>query len=169
MSLNKKLFLLCPIPEDQKPINEYIQIKNNLIDINIFFPKNTKNEKQKTIFFFFVFLFSIFFFKLNDFEERFTNVIVIPSIFLSGIAFVRFLRWFEINKRFLTARLFYEEGSWYDGEIWEKPFLLIKSDKLISSQKIQPIIQNFTYIFFSSLFVLLIFYFSENSRYYIIV
>ena len=29
MNLNIKLFLLCPVPEDQKPLNEYITIKEN--------------------------------------------------------------------------------------------------------------------------------------------
>ena len=27
--INIKFFLLCPIPEDQKPINEYIGLKEN--------------------------------------------------------------------------------------------------------------------------------------------
>ena len=27
--VNIKFFLLCPIPEDQKPINEYIGLKEN--------------------------------------------------------------------------------------------------------------------------------------------
>ena len=29
MNRNIKVFLLCPVPEDQKPINEYINIKEN--------------------------------------------------------------------------------------------------------------------------------------------
>jgi len=29
MNSNIKLFLLCPVPEDQKPINEYIGLKEN--------------------------------------------------------------------------------------------------------------------------------------------
>jgi hypothetical protein len=29
MNLNIKIFLLCPIPDDQKPINEYISLKKN--------------------------------------------------------------------------------------------------------------------------------------------
>ena len=29
MTLNIKIFLLCPIPDDQKPINEYINLKEN--------------------------------------------------------------------------------------------------------------------------------------------
>ena len=29
MNTNIKIFLLCPVPEDQKPINEYIGLKEN--------------------------------------------------------------------------------------------------------------------------------------------
>ena len=29
MNFNIKVFLLCPVPEDQKPINDYINIKEN--------------------------------------------------------------------------------------------------------------------------------------------
>ena len=29
MNFNIKIFLLCPIPEEQKPINEYISLKEN--------------------------------------------------------------------------------------------------------------------------------------------
>ena len=29
MNTNIKIFLLCPVPDDQKPINEYIGLKEN--------------------------------------------------------------------------------------------------------------------------------------------
>ena len=30
MNFNLNVFLLCPIPEEQKPINEYIELKKNI-------------------------------------------------------------------------------------------------------------------------------------------
>ena len=48
--------------------------------------------------------------------------------------------WKQVDNRFNTSRLIYEEGSWYTSEIWEKPISLIKSDKLISTQILQPIL-----------------------------
>jgi hypothetical protein len=33
------------------------------------------------------------------------------------------------KKKFLQVKLVYEEGSWYDGQIWEKPILLLKNDR----------------------------------------
>ena len=31
MNSNIKIFLLCPVPETQKPINEYIALKENFL------------------------------------------------------------------------------------------------------------------------------------------
>ena len=31
MNSNIKIFLLCPVPENQKPINEYIALKENFL------------------------------------------------------------------------------------------------------------------------------------------
>jgi hypothetical protein len=31
MNTNIKIFLLCPIPDGQKPINEYINLKENFL------------------------------------------------------------------------------------------------------------------------------------------
>jgi hypothetical protein len=81
-----KIFLLCPIPEEQKPISDYIQYRNALGD-------------------------------------SFFN----PFLFF---------RWKEIQKRLKEPTVFYEEGSWYDGQIWEKPFSVIKNDRLLSIQKV---------------------------------
>ena len=49
---------------------------------------------------------------------------------------INFSRWSQLLKRLRNSRLFYEEGSWYDGQYWEKPLELIKNDKLLTSQKL---------------------------------
>jgi len=140
MNLNIKIFLLCPIPDDQKPINEYIQLKENNFSQLIF--SSTKNYLSKLFFEFFLFFILstpiTFLLKLNP------NLILFNSFFslniLTIIFLINFLRWSQLLNKFRNSRLFYEEGSWYDGQIWEKPFELIKNDKLISIQKIKPIL-----------------------------
>ena len=82
-----KIFLLCPIPEEQKPISDYIQYNS------------FKKELWKNPFLFF--------------------------------------RSYEIQKRLKEPTVFYEEGSWFDGQIWEKPFSVIKNDRLLATQKIK--------------------------------
>jgi len=80
-----------------------------------------------------------FLFKLNN------NLIVFNTFFslniLITIFLINFLRWTQLLNKFRNSRLFYEEGSWYDGQIWEKPLEVIKNDKLITIQKIKPILK----------------------------
>ena len=50
MKTNIKIFLLCPVPDDQKPINEFIGLKENLL--TSWTTLSQKNYKKKlTIFF----------------------------------------------------------------------------------------------------------------------
>ena len=56
MKSNIKIFLLCPIPEGQKPINEYINLKENLLTSWILLKQ--KNYIQKILFVYFFFLLS---------------------------------------------------------------------------------------------------------------
>jgi len=147
MTLDIKIFLLCPIPEDQKPINEYINFKENILTN---WTKFSEKKYLKTLFltyFFFFSFFSIFSFnelivfnKKNLFDWFLTKSLLSFFSLFSYLNFILF-RWITINKKFQTPRLIYEEASWYDSQVWEKPFLLIKNDKLLSSQKIEPIIQ----------------------------
>jgi hypothetical protein len=80
-----------------------------------------------------------FLLKLNNslfLFNSFFAINILTLLFLSNLT-----RWSQLLKRFRNSRLFYEEGSWYDGQFWEKPFEIIKNDKLISNQKIKPILK----------------------------
>jgi hypothetical protein len=139
MSFNIKVFLLCPVPEDQKPMNEYIGIKkNSLLNWTRCSPKNYLLKILSGYLFIFP-IFLICFLNLTPF-----TVIQIGKIFLISSLFFLIsilIRWSSVNKRLIESRVFYEEASWFDGKFWEKPFFLIKNDKLLSAQKIQPILK----------------------------
>jgi hypothetical protein len=80
-----------------------------------------------------------------------------------------YVNWYQIKSRFDVSRLVYEESSWYDTQIWEKPFLLIKNDKLLKTQKIQPIIQRLSRIilmlfFFNLLLIITIQTFNQKKK-----
>jgi hypothetical protein len=142
--MNIKIFLLCPVPENQKPINEYINLQQNALTQWLLF-SNKENEKIFLSLYFFVFF---IFFGLNSPKFAFINILqsILISSFLTNVItlfffFFQFFRWSQLENRFNQSRLFYEEGSWYDGQIWEKPFLLIKNERFLTSQKIRPLIQ----------------------------
>ena len=141
MNLNIKIFLLCPIPDDQKPINEYINLKEN--DFTNLMLLSKKNYFSK-IFINFLIGFVLatpltFLFNVNS--QLFLYSSFYSTSFLILNFFINLSRWSQLLKRFRSSRLFYEEGSWYDGQYWEKPLELIKNDKLLTSQKIKPILK----------------------------
>ena len=149
MNTNIRIFLFCPVPENQKPMVEFLLFQDNSFFQWISFSKKKYEKKLflfsfKLSFSFFVFNFFFFIFLLFCF---FFNL---------------FLRCFELENRLESSRLFYEEGSWYDGQIWEKPLSLIKNERLITTQKVQPLIQRicppFFFLFFFSI-IILFFYF----------
>ena len=153
MTINIKTFLLCPVPDDQKPINEYLNLKENKF-LNWGSLNSNKNKKfLGTVFLTFFSFFSINefqFFSFKSFFEILFNTFIVIQFFLLVIL----IRWTTINQKFQNSRLIYEEASWYDGQIWEKPFFLIKNDKLISTQKIEPILEEILKNFFICLFFL---------------
>ena len=151
MKPNIKIFLLCPVPENQKPINEYIGLKENFLTNWTTVKK--ENYYKKIINLYFIFLgISVFFtFPNLSFSGNSLLKYIVLNLFITNtiilILFLTFyLNWYQIKNRFEMSRLVYEESSWYDSQIWEKPFLLIKNDKLLKSQKIQPILQRLSRI-----------------------
>jgi hypothetical protein len=84
---------------------------------------------------------------------------LITSLLLIFLLCVIFSRWKQLDNEFNQPRLFYEEGSWYDGQVWEKPLSILKNDKLISSQKIQPILQRLIRTLFTLVSISLTFLF----------
>ena len=161
MNTNIKIFLLCPVPEEQKPINIYIGLKENPLTNWTTLSRKNYEKKLFSITSSFFLLISIF--RIGMLEEShyfiewlLTNCII-SSGFLTFLLFVIFYRWKQVEKEFNQPRIFYEEASWYDGQIWEKPFLILKNDKLISTQKIQPILERIARTLFTSFSLFLTF------------
>jgi hypothetical protein len=126
MKINIKTFLLCPIPEDQKPMNDYLKLK--------------EKKGPKNYFFFFAFLFYkciLFFEKQSQLFFSKIEIFFFLALFLYSLfSLQKYLQYFNLKKALSSSRFFYEEGSWYDGAVWEKPFIIIKNDKLLESQKV---------------------------------
>lgn len=155
MNLIPKLLLLCPVPEDQKPMKEYLVIRENP-----FFAWYLERDYFRQFRFFFCFSFLLFFSFYFFFNEK--NFSVAAFLFQSFFIFFVLLclslfRWHGIEIRFNQARLIYEEASWYDGQVWEKPFFVIKNDRFLKSQKILAIQRRIQTTF--SLFFLFFFFF----------
>jgi hypothetical protein len=128
---------LCSIPDDQKIINEYIKIKKN----DFFNWTSFSSLNYKKQFFFFYLSFVLFFLPLFiSFLNFFLSFKILSLCFLLFL-FLVFFRWIDISQNFQKSRLLYEESSWFDTQIWEKEYFLIKKDRLINTQKLKPVIR----------------------------
>jgi hypothetical protein len=145
MNSNIKIFLLCPVPEEQKPMNDYIQLKENELTRWVAFPTPQYRQTLARLAGGCFFLFSLLnFWNLQGTEyffEWILHTIIQSSLLLLFLLLINFIRWKQMETNLYKARLFYEEASWYDGQVWEKPFSILKNDKLLSTQKIEPILQ----------------------------
>ena len=140
-----KLILLCPVPEDQKPITEYIGLKEN--SLTNWTTLSSSNYSAKS-FSFFIFIFiglSVLTFQEREFlgDWIVSNIFITLNILILLYSVVIW-RWTEVKKRLNKSRLFYEEASWYDGQVWEKPFVILKNDRLLVTQKIDPVLCRLT-------------------------
>ena len=140
-----KLILLCPVPEDQKPISEYIGLKENPLTNWTTLSTKNYNAKLFSLFTSVFILLSILTFQDREFfgDWVLSNLVISLNTILT-LYLVIIWRWNEVKKRLNQARLFYEEASWYDGQIWEKPFIILKNDRLLVSQKLEPVLRRLT-------------------------
>jgi len=145
MSKNINSFLVCPIPEDQKPFQAYLLLKESwLLRWTTF---STFHYQKRLFLLSLLFVFFISFFNFPFSQENAYWVERVVSNFLASFLFLLFLllicyfRWKEIEKKFLEPILPYEEGSWYTSQQWKKPLLIQAKDQQICKQKVTPILQ----------------------------
>ncbi len=153
-----KLILLCPVPEDQKPISEYIGLKENPLTNWTTLSTKNYNAKIFSLFTSIFMLLSLLTFQSQKFwgDWIFSNIVLSLNMLLI-LYLVVIWRWNEVKKRLNQARLFYEEASWYDGQIWEKPFIILKNDRLLVSQKLNPVLRRLTSTLISLIYVDILF------------
>ena len=135
----------CPVPRDQQPTNEFIELSRSTI---FSWPK-TKNSLILVLIKFWLVAFIIFivissgsiYFKTSIFKYvllSFFSSLSIPLL----ISLKLYLGWNHVFKRLTSERVEYEESGWYDGQVWEKPLVLKEKESLIASIEVKPILQN---------------------------
>nr|AYO28735.1 Ycf36 [Neotessella volvocina]AYO28776.1 Ycf36 [Neotessella volvocina] len=159
--INIQLFLFCPVPEDQKPINDYIGLKEN--SLTNWTTISFKRFQIKLIFriilvfLFFSFIRSFFLSDLNFLLEWILQNFFITFLFFNFFFSIIIFRWNQLKQQLNKSIFIYEETSWYDSQFWEKPFSILKNDRLLSTQHIELIIKR-SFFTFAQLLVFLIFF-----------
>jgi len=159
--------IICPVPLNQRPLNEFNNIRNSWI---ISWPFLERSIFYRKLIFSWLFVTPISliisygsdYLKNNIFDltfVSFTASLACPTLLLAR----QWLTWMYIYKRLNSEKIEYEESGWYDGQVWEKPIDWRAKDLLIAQYQIKPILNHLVLIIIfllliilcSSLFILL--------------
>ncbi len=135
--------MTCPVPKEQQPLNEYIELKE------AFFYRWAKLARSHYLrvlalmWLGFVVLFSPVAMSIEPPSRHLWQFICVASIggavglilpvllLLSG--------WSHVKQRLDSPKIFYEESGWYDGQTWEKPEADLAKDRLLVAYEIKPV------------------------------
>ena len=135
----------CPVPKEQQPTNEFIELSKSKI---FSWPKTKKSLIFILIKFwvgtFILFLIissgSVYFktYLLKYIVLSFFSSLSIPLL----ISIRLYLGWNHVFNRLISEKVEYEESGCYDGQVWEKPLVLKEKESLIASIDVKPILNN---------------------------
>jgi len=140
----------CPVPREQQPTNEFIELSKS----KIFSWPKTKKSLILILIKFWVGAFVLFlaissgsvYFK--TFLLRYILLSFFSSLSIPLLILIRlYLGWNHIFKRLISEKVEYEESGWYDGQVWIKPLVLKEKESLIASIEVKPILKNLIQIF----------------------
>ena len=135
----------CPVPKDQQPTNEFIELSRSKI---FSWPKSKKLFSFILLkFWVATFLIFIIISSGSVYFETSTLRYILLSFFSSlSIPFLLSIRlylgWNHIFKRLTSEKVEYEESGWYDGKTWLKPVNLKEKESLIATLEVKPILKN---------------------------
>ena len=138
--------IICPVPFQQRPLNEFNSIRNTWI---ISWPLLERSIFYRKLLYSWILITPISLIisygsnslKDNIFDLTFislTSSLVLPILLLSR----QFLSWIYIYRRLNSENIEYEETGWYDGQIWEKPIDWRAKDLLIAQHQVKPILNH---------------------------
>ena len=135
----------CPVPKDQQPTNEFIELSKSKI---FSLPKSKKSFSFILIKYWLgTFIIFLVISSGSVYFETSTLKYILLSFFSSlSLPFLFSLRlylgWNHIFKRLTSEKIEYEESGWYDGQIWIKPLNLKEKESLIALLEVKPILKN---------------------------
>ncbi len=140
----------CPVPRDQQPTNEFIELSKS----KIFSWPKTKRSLIIVLFKFWVFTFLLFLvifsgsIYFNKYIYKYILISIFTSLSIPLLVSIRlYLGWHYVFKRLNSEKVEYEETGWYDGQVWIKPLNLKEKESLIASNEVKPILKNIIQIF----------------------
>mgnify|MGYP001486021963 CR=1 FL=1 len=135
----------CPVPKEQQPTNEFIELSKS----NIFSWPKSKKSLITILIKFWLATFVLFLVISSGSIYFKTSILkyILLSLFSSLcvpllLSIRLYLGWNHVFKRLTSEKVEYEESGWYDGQIWIKPLNLKEKESLIASIEVKPILRN---------------------------
>ena len=144
---------ICPVPSNQRPLNEFNSIRNSWL---ISWPLLEKHIFYRKLIYSWILITPISLiisYGSNYLRNNILTLIIISltsSLLLPMLLLSRqLLSWIYIYKRLNSENIEYEESGWYDGQIWEKPIDWRAKDLLIAQHQVKPILSHLKIIIFT--------------------
>lgn len=155
----------CPIPNDQRPLIEYLDLKNS-------FQFSWTTEKTVSFFKTLIVIFLLINLILalilntnpNDHPYEFLLRIDVSSTLILIFLILRFyIAWKYVYNRLNLATINYEESGWYDGQTWIKTTDILLQDRLLVTYEVLPIIKRleFSLLILVCLFLVKIYIYNQ--------
>lgn len=145
---------ICPVPKDQRPINEYLALKSSF---GFSWTTSDKSTYYKISLKIYLISLVLFFLILTSGQDFSIRVLVYSLFSVSIVMFLFHLRlylaWRYVYTRLMQATVAYEESGWYDGQVWVKSPEILIQDKLAGEYQVKPIIDKVKVTLFTFLFL----------------
>ena len=142
--------IICPVPNNQRPLNEFNSVKNSWIISWPLLEKNIFYRNLLISWFVIIPISSIISYGSDYLKNDILNLtftsITVSLIFPIMLLLRQWLSWLYIYKRLNSEKIEYEESGWYDGQIWEKPIDWRSKDMLIAQYQVKPILNHLSNI-----------------------
>ncbi|MEG4211650.1 CGLD27 family protein [Microcoleus sp. S13_B4] len=143
---------ICPVPQEQRPINEYQELKESW-----FFSWVTLNWPGYLAKLAWVWAWSCLVsvpiaassFAPVKYPAQFVLSGAAGAGFILGLALLRlYLGWFYVRSRLSNPTVVYEESGWYDCQSWPKTPEVLLQDQLIVNYQLEPILRRLRQTFY---------------------
>lgn len=145
---------ICPVPKDQRPINEYLALKSSF---GFSWTTSDKTTYYKMSLKIYLTSLVLFFLILTSGQNFSIQILVYSLCSVSLIMFLFYLRlylaWNYVYIRLMQATVAYEESGWYDGQVWVKSPEILIQDKLAGEYQVKPIIDKIKVTLFAFLLI----------------
>ena len=135
----------CPVPKEQQPTNEFIELSKSKI---FSWPKSKKSLSiNLTKFWLIAFIIFLIISSGSVYFKTSLLKYIILSLFSSlsiplFLSIRLFIGWNHVFKRLISEKVEYEESGWYDGQTWIKPLNIKERESLIALTEVKPILKN---------------------------